>query len=113
MRNDVILIGRELTVFLFTSLFITLMICPLYVDVVWMDNALHEASFTETVQELLLVSLAALFFIAARHRPEQRGGLTLIAGFYSCMLIRELDFSSISSVMVAGCGLRWRLRWAV
>ncbi|WP_410515877.1 hypothetical protein QO152_00100 [Pantoea allii] len=92
MRNDVILIGRELTVFLFTSLFITLMICPLYVDVVWMDNALHEASFTETVQELLLVSLAALFFIAARHRPEQRGGLTLIAGFYSCMLIRELDF---------------------
>ncbi|WP_370606249.1 hypothetical protein [Pantoea ananatis] len=92
MRNNVILIGRELTVFLFASLFITFMIGPIYIDVVWMNNALHEASFTETAQELLLFSLAALFFIAARHRPAQRGGLTLIAGFYSCMLIRELDF---------------------
>ncbi|ARF47937.1 hypothetical protein [Pantoea stewartii] len=92
MRNEVILIGREITVFLFASLFITFMLVPLYMDVVWMDNALHEASFTETTQELLLVSLAGAFYIAARHRPDQCGGLTLIAGFYSCMLIRELDF---------------------
>lgn len=63
MRNNVILIGRELTVFLFASLFITFMIGPIYIDVVWMNNALHEASFTETAQELLLFSLAALFLL--------------------------------------------------
>ncbi|MGK3143929.1 hypothetical protein [Pantoea sp. C2G6] len=93
MRKDLTIIGREITVFLMAALFLTLTIVPIYIDVAWMHNALHETSFTETTQELMLASIALLFFIAAQRRPAQRGALTLVAGFYSCMLIRELDFA--------------------
>ncbi|KNH32307.1 MULTISPECIES: hypothetical protein [Pantoea] len=92
MRNDLTIIGREMTVFILAALFLALMIFPIYIDVAWMNDALHETSFTETTQEIMLAVIAALFFIAAQRRPAQRGALTLVAGFYSCMLIRELDF---------------------
>ncbi|MEN4596985.1 hypothetical protein ABEG75_03260 [Pantoea agglomerans] len=92
MRNDLTIIGREMTVFILAALFLALMILPIYIDVAWMNDALHETSFTETTQEIILAVIAALFFIAAQRRPAQRGALTLVAGFYSCMLIRELDF---------------------
>ena len=45
-----------------------------------MNDALHETSFTETTQEIMLAVIAALFFIAAQRRPAQRGALTLVAG---------------------------------
>lgn len=93
MRNDLTIIGREMTVFILAALFLALMILPIYIDVAWMNDALHETSFTETTQEIMLAVIAALFFIAAQRRPAQRGALTLVAGFYSCMLIRELDFA--------------------
>lgn len=93
MRNDLTIIGREIVVFLLAALVLALTIVPVYVDVAWMNDALHETSFTETTQELMLAIIAALFFIAARRRAGQRGALTLVAGFYSCMLIRELDFA--------------------
>ncbi|MHA6313280.1 hypothetical protein ACX3P5_18895 [Pantoea sp. S-LA4] len=92
MRNDLTIIGREITVFVLAALFLALMILPIYIDVAWMNDALHETSFTETTQEIMLAVIAALFFITAHRRPAQRGALTLVAGFYSCMLIRELDF---------------------
>ncbi|MBN9928872.1 hypothetical protein HZD82_09540 [Pantoea agglomerans] len=92
MRNDLTIIGREMTVFILAALFLALMILPIYIDVAWMNDALHETSFTETTQEIMLAVIAALFFIAAQRRLAQRGALTLVAGFYSCMLIRELDF---------------------
>lgn len=92
MRNDLTIIGREMTVFILAALFLALMILPIYIDVAWMNDALHETSFTETTQEIMLAVIAVLFFIAAQRRPAQRGALTLVAGFYSCMLIRELDF---------------------
>lgn len=92
MRNDLTIIGREIAVFLMAALVLALTIVPVYIDVAWMNDALHETSFTETTQEIMLAMIAALFFIAARRRPAQRGALTLVAGFYSCMLIRELDF---------------------
>jgi len=92
MRNDLTIIGREITVFVLAALFLALLILPIYIDVAWMNDALHETSFTETLQEIMLAVIAALFFITAHRRPAQRGALTLVAGFYSCMLIRELDF---------------------
>ncbi|MDQ1212925.1 hypothetical protein [Pantoea anthophila] len=92
MRNDLTLIGREIAVFLLAALFLALTIAPVYIDVAWMNDALHETSLTETTQEGMLATIAALFFITARRRPDQRGALTLVAGFYACMLIRELDF---------------------
>ena len=92
MRDNLTIIGREIAVFLFAALFLVLMVAPVYIDVAWMNDALHETSFTEATQEALLAIVAILFFMAARQRPDQRGALTLVGGFYMCMLIRELDF---------------------
>lgn len=92
MRDNLTIIGREIAVFLFAALFLVLMVAPVYIDVAWKNDALHETSFTEATQEALLAIVAILFFMAARQRPDQRGALTLVGGFYMCMLIRELDF---------------------
>lgn len=85
------LLTRECLFLLFASVFILLAMSAIYVDVYFMDNALHENSVTEILQEIILAGIAVLFFWCATKRPEIRGGLILIGGFYLCMLIRELD----------------------
>lgn len=92
MREQFLILGRECAAFLFATLFLVIMMSAIYIDVNWMNDAMHETSLTETLQEVMLASVAALFFCSARHRAAQRGALILIGGFYSCMLIRELDF---------------------
>ncbi|WP_234473275.1 MULTISPECIES: hypothetical protein [unclassified Erwinia] len=85
------LLTRECLFLLFASVFILLAMSAIYVDVYFMYNALHENSVTEILQEIILAGIAVLFFWCATKRPEIRGGLILIGGFYLCMLIRELD----------------------
>lgn len=92
MREQILILGRECAAFLFATLFLVLMMSAVYIDVNWMNDAMHETSLTETLQEIMLASMAGLFFWSARQRPDARGALILIGGFYSCMLIRELDF---------------------
>lgn len=92
MREQILILGRECAAFLFATLFLVAMMSAIYIDVNWMNNAMHETSLTETLQEVMLASIAVMFFWSARHRSIQRGALILIGGFYTCMLIRELDF---------------------
>lgn len=92
MRNNLIIIRNELLIFLVNAAFISLMIGLVYVDVVWMNDGLHENSFTEVAQEVMLAGIMLLCFYRAATFPQLRGSLTLIGGFYGCMLIREMDF---------------------
>lgn len=92
MREQFLILGRECAAFLFATLFLVAMMSAIYIDVNWMNDAMHETSLTETLQEVMLASVAAMFFLSSRRRAAQRGALILIGGFYSCMLIRELDF---------------------
>lgn len=92
MREQFLILGRECAAFLFATLFLVAMMSAIYIDVNWMNDAMHETSLTETLQEVMLASIAAMFFLSSRRRAAQRGALILIGGFYSCMLIRELDF---------------------
>ncbi len=64
----------------------------LFSDVIWFHDFVRESSFTEIVQECLLLALALLFFGHARKVPSRRHSSVLIGGFFTCMLIRELDF---------------------
>lgn len=50
-----------------------------------------EDTLTQYAQEGLLLLSAALFCISAWRRPESRGFLVLVAGFFGCMFIRELN----------------------
>lgn len=92
MRENITLISRELAVFLISGIVLAFCMAMVWIDVNWMHDAVHETSFTEGTQEGMLALIAALFFLAAAQRPQQRSALILVGGFYSCMLIRELDF---------------------
>lgn len=110
MREQILILGREGAAFLFATLFLVAMMSAIYIDVNWMNDAMHETSLTETLQEVMLASIALIFFWSARSRPAQRGALILIGGFYSCMLIRELDF--LFDAIEQGCWLWFALATA-
>ena len=61
------------------------------IDTVILEHGVSEISLTEIVQEILLCISALLFGIRARRSPYSRGFLALVSGFFSCMLIREMD----------------------
>ncbi len=63
----------------------------LFFDVVILKDQVNEISTTEIVQEAFLFITAVLFFIQSRRQKSQRGGFILAAGFFCCMLFRELD----------------------
>ncbi|PHM29134.1 hypothetical protein Xbud_00579 [Xenorhabdus budapestensis] len=63
----------------------------LFLDVNYLHNRVSEGSLTETFQELSLFIIASLLFHEAVHNLKLRASLILIAGFFSCLLIRELD----------------------
>ena len=50
-----------------------------------------ESTLTQYSQEALILLSAILFAICARQRPESRGFLVLVAGFFGCMFIREFN----------------------
>ena len=60
-------------------------------DLVILGNRLGERSVTEWAQALVLLVTAILCGDAARHEPSARGGYTLMAGFFACAFVREMD----------------------
>lgn len=92
MHSDLIFIRSRIAGFLACSLFLCLMMGLIYIDVHWMHDAVHELSFTEIVQELILLVIVLLYFYRARRQRNERPALVLVGGFFSCMLIREMDF---------------------
>lgn len=74
-------------------LLILLLIAPLavYTDLVILHNDIGEISLTEITQEVFVALSLLLFARAARKNPQARGFYLLAAGFFACVLIRELD----------------------
>jgi len=62
-----------------------------YIDVVVIGHSVGELSVTEITQEALLLFTVLIFLYGAWRHPGSRGFLVLVAGFFSCALIRELD----------------------
>ncbi|ERK17067.1 hypothetical protein L579_3962 [Pantoea sp. AS-PWVM4] len=97
MRDNLFILGRELSAFFISGLVLVFAMAMVYIDVNWMNDAMKETSFTEVTQEIMLAINAGLFFIASRQRPA----LILVGGFFTCMLIRELDF--LFDIIKHGC----------
>jgi hypothetical protein len=72
-------------------LVVTLPVFMLWLDVRWLGNAVGEMSTTELSQLTCLASIVISFGYLARSSPEDRRFAVLTAGFFACMLIRELD----------------------
>ena len=78
-----------------------------------------EVSVTELTQEALVLLSAVMFGLGARQRPDSRGWLVLVAGFLTCMLIREADmwfdmlakgFWVYPAVLTAGTAIAYATR---
>lgn len=74
--------------FFFAALLAASVIGCIYVDVT-IHQELSEGSFVEFAQETLLLITTMIFGLFAL--KTRQGGLWLVAGFFGCMFIRELD----------------------
>ena len=63
----------------------------IYADTVIFDHGVSERSLTELTQEGIIFVSVIIFFALSKSQPESRGFLVLCGGFFSVMLIRELD----------------------
>lgn len=79
---------KETFLYAFAS---TATLLVILLDIVWFDANLSEYSLTEIGQEIMLTVILFTFFKLAWQYSSQRNAHLLIAGFFSCMLIRELD----------------------
>ncbi|GAA3606139.1 hypothetical protein GCM10023078_36540 [Gibbsiella greigii] len=77
---------------LLSVLIVALAVVALFLDIHWLHNDVKELSITEVSQELILAVIVGInVFQAVRHKEKTRISV-LIAGFFGCMLIREMDF---------------------
>ncbi|HLV77211.1 MAG TPA: hypothetical protein VKY53_04715 [Marinobacter sp.] len=77
--------------FLLLGALVLMVPAVVYFDVAVLGNSVGEISATEIAQELLVLMTAAIFGYKAFREPRSRGFLVLVAGFFSVILIRELD----------------------
>ncbi|MBD2804559.1 hypothetical protein ID852_02510 [Xenorhabdus sp. 42] len=82
---------RKLIFFILYALVISGVTGLLFLDVNYLHNGVLENSLTEISQELALLIIAVLLFYEATKNLILRPALVLMAGFFSCLLIRELD----------------------
>jgi len=85
------IIVRAIGEFLLLAVLTLLPAISIYVDVVIIGNSVGEVSVTEITQELLILVASLITWYGAWRHPDLRGFLVLMAGFFSCILIRELD----------------------
>lgn len=84
-------IVRGIGEFFFLALFSLIVPGFVFIDAVIIGNGVGESSITELTQETLLLVSAICFGYAAWRNENCRGFFVLVAGFFSCLLVRELD----------------------
>ncbi|MFM2481624.1 hypothetical protein [Celerinatantimonas sp. YJH-8] len=77
--------------FIAFSAFIAALFGIIWCDITFWKHPLTERSATELMQEILIGCSALMFWILALQYSSRRGLFILVAGFFSVMLIRELD----------------------
>lgn len=92
MKGHTYRVGCAVGEFVLLSILAILPAASAYIDVVVIGGRVGELSVTEITQVVLLaITVLSLLYGAWQH-PSDRGFLMLVAGFFNCALIRELDF---------------------
>ena len=78
--------------FILISLLSAGVITTINIDFFILENDLSEHSLTEFFQQLLLLVSVGVFIWSAYKVEESRTLYVLIAGFFGCMFLRELDY---------------------
>lgn len=76
--------------FLFKLVLTGIVFGMIWLDIAVFDTQLLETSFTEVSQEIMLFACALLFWFSSANNG-QKGFNALVAGFFACLLMRELD----------------------
>lgn len=82
----------NILLFILSSAIVSAAMLMLFVDVFWFHDGVKETSFTEISQELILALIVSLHMFMARRRDSMSHCGVLIAAFFTCMFIREMDF---------------------
>jgi len=77
--------------FIIISLLSAGVITTINIDFFVLENNLSERSLTELFQQLLLLASTGIFIWSAGKVEKSRTLFILIAGFFACMFLRELD----------------------
>lgn len=77
--------------FIFLLVLVALPILVVRYDVFTLHNNIPEQSATEYTEQLLLFLTSLLFVFLGIKHTLYRQGLFLVAGFFSCLFVRELD----------------------
>jgi hypothetical protein len=89
----VFLLFKELVLpFILISLLSAGVITVINIDYFFLENNLSEQSLTEMFQQLLLLASVTFFAWSAYKEKESRTFFILVAGFFGCMFLRELDY---------------------
>lgn len=91
MKNQVSNLVNAIVEFFILIFLALLPVISIYTDVVVLKNNVGEISVTEITQETLLLASALFFGYAAIKKPNMRGFLVLVAGFFGALFIREMD----------------------
>ncbi|NDL61939.1 hypothetical protein [Acerihabitans arboris] len=112
MQNDMLFILKKLGAFVFYAAVVSAFTSFLFIDVHFLHDIVKESSLTEIGQELVLVAIVLLHLWLMRN-PALRASSLLVAGFFACMLIREMDFALdeirhgswfwVASMIALGC----------
>ena len=60
-------------------------------DILVLKNSMGETSITEFLQQLMLLVAVVVFYINAKVDEKGRAFWILVAGFFGCIFLRELD----------------------
>ncbi len=88
MKKDISIVLEKFALFFLKCIVPVLVVGLIYLDIKTFGN-IHEKSFVEVGQELCLIATSMIFMCLARKKDAP--GLWLVAGFFMCLFIREMD----------------------
>ena len=92
MQNDLSVILRAFGKLLTLGLAVTAVALIIIYDVCIVGIDFSESTLIEMTQEIILPVCVLLFILLAKMKPGMKYTYYLIAGFFACMFIREMDF---------------------
>ncbi|MCE7032174.1 hypothetical protein LY625_06005 [Lysobacter sp. GX 14042] len=91
MKNELRFVGAIAGRYAGLALLTALPVLLFHLDTLWLGNNIGEWSLVELVAEAFVLSCILSFARLARHSAVDRRFAVLVAAFFACVLVRELD----------------------
>ena len=91
MKDDVRLLAVHLGHMILFALMVSLPPLLAWLDVHWLHDGIGEWSLVELSQEGFLLASVLAFLRLARRRADDRRFALLVAAFFGCLFLREMD----------------------